>query len=243
KVELTHALAAAMDEALEQRRSLLYPPPAEQLLSVVRAQERLARRGAGAVLTIPFTVQGRFAGALVAERTLSPPFDQPTVDQVGAAAAILGPLLEMKRTNDQPLFRKAIAAWQLQVQQWMGPDYVGRKLGAAVVALLLLLALVFKADYRIVTEARVEGRLQRAVVAPYDGFIRSATARAGDVVASGQELAALDDRDLTLERINRSTERQQRQLLYDRAMAEGQRVESGIARAQMDESNAQISLL
>jgi hypothetical protein len=243
KVELTHSLASAMDEALEQRRSLLYPQPADQPLSVVRAQERLARRGAGAVLTIPFTVQGRFAGALVAERAIARPFDQSTVDQLGAAAAILGPLLEMKRSNDQPLLRKAGTAWQLQVERWIGPEYVGRKLAAGGVALLLLLALMVKADYRVVTDARVEGRIQRAVVAPYDGFIRAATARAGDVVSSGQELAALDDRDLTLERINRITERQQRQLLYDRAMGEGERVESGIARTQIDESNAQISLL
>ena len=243
KVDLTHALSEAMEESLEQRRSLFYPPSAGQPLSVVRAQERLARKGAGSVLTVPFTVDGRCAGALVAERSARHPFDQATVDQLGAAAAILGPLLDMKRSHDQPLTRKAVESARVEIRRWLGPEYVGRKFGAVGMLLLLLMALLVKADYQIVTDAKVEGRLQRAVVAPYDGFIRSATARAGDVVANGQELAALDDRDLTLERVNKITERQQRQLLYDRALGEGQRVESAIARTQIDESNAQISLL
>ena len=243
KVDLTHALSEAMEEALEQRRSLLYPPSEGQPLSVVRAQERLARKGAGSVLTVPFTVDGRFVGALLAERSARRPFDQATVDQLAAAAAILGPLLDLKRRHDQPLTRKAVESARIEIRRWLGPEYVGRKLWAAGVLLLLLMALLVKADYQIVTDAKVEGRLQRAVVAPYDGFIRSAAARAGDVVANAQELAALDDRDLTLERVNKITERQQRQLLYDRALGEGQRVDSGIARTQIDESNAQISLL
>ena len=243
KVELTQALAAAMDEAVDQRTSLIFPPSTGSGTMVVRAHERLARSSAGAVLTVPFTVRGRFAGALVAERMSGRPFDQTAVDELGAATALLGPILEAKRRNDLPIAIKLIEALKEQQLRMFGPRYAGRKLAALSIGLLLLLALVVKAPYRVTADARVEGRVQRSVVAPYDGFIRGAVARAGDVVAKDQELATLDDRDLSLERLNRVTERQQRQLAYDRALGERDRVESSISLAQIEESSAQIGLL
>lgn len=231
KVELTRALAAAMDEAIEQRASLIHPPLAPDEPLVTRAQEQLARRGAGSVLTIPFLVHGSFAGALVAERPAGQPFDQAAVDQLGAAAALLGPALDDKRRNDRWLPVKAAESLKLQLVRLLGPRHFARKLAVLGIAALLAAGWLATAPYQAVAEARVEGRIQRAVVAPFDGFVRDAAARAGDIVTEGQELARLDDRDLTLERLNRVTERQQRQLAYDRALGARDRVEAGIARA------------
>ena len=140
------------------------------------------RRSSGVILTVPFAVRGELAGALLAERTPDRPFDQAAVDDLGAAAALLGPILEAKRSNDLPLPRKMIDAWNEQRRRLLGPRYPGRKLAAIATMLVLVLGLVVKAPYRVVADARIEGLIQRAVVAPYDGFIRSASARAGDVV-------------------------------------------------------------
>ena len=243
KVELTRALAAAMDEAVEQRTSLIHPPLTPDEPLVTRAQEQLARRGAGSVLTIPFLARGSFAGALVAERPAGQPFDQAAVDQLGAAAALLGPVLDDKRRNDRWLPAKAAESLKLQLVRLLGPRHFGRKLSAFGVAALVAAGWLATGPYQAVAEARVEGRIQRALVAPFDGFVGDAPVRAGDIVAEGQELARLDDRDLTLERLNRVTERQQRQLAYDRALGGRDRAEAGIARAQIEESDAQIELL
>lgn len=243
KVELTLALAAAMNEAIEQRASILFPPQSGGDFQLTREHERLAAGGAGAVLTVPFLVEGRFAGALLAERPLARAFEQATVDELGAAAALLGPVLEAKRRNDQPLLRTALDALALQSTRLLGPRYIGRKLAAMALALLVLLGFVVTVPYQVVADARVEGRIQRAVVAPFDGYISSATMRAGDLVKAGEELAKLDDRELELERINRLTEREQHQLAYGRALAESGRADAGIAQAQIDAAKAQIGLL
>lgn len=243
KVELTRALAAAMDEAVEQRTSLIHPPLAPDEPLVTRAQEQLARRGAGSVLTIPFLARGSFVGALVAERPAAAPFDQAAVDQLGAAAALLGASLDDKRRNDRWLPAKAGESLKLQLVRLLGPRHFGRKLAVLGIAGLVAAGWLATASYQAVAEARVEGRIQRALVAPFDGFVGEAPVRAGDIVAEGQELARLDDRDLTLERLNRVTERQQRQLAYDRALGGRDRAEAGIARAQIEESDAQIELL
>jgi multidrug resistance efflux pump len=243
QVELTRALAAAMDEAVSQRASLIHPAldPDEPLAT--RAQSELARRGAGAVLTVPFLAGDRFTGALVAERSLDLPFDQAAIDQLGAAAALLGPVLDIKRRNDRWLPAKVLESLRQQLRRAIGPHYVGRKLALAGVAILAVLAWLVTATYQVVTEARIEGRIQRSIVAPFDGFVRDAPVRAGDLVAEGQELASLDDRELTLEHLNRVTERQQRQLAYDRALSQRDRVQANVARTQIEESEAQISLL
>ena len=243
KVELTRALAAAMDEAIEQRTSLIHPPVTPDEPLVTRAQEQLARRGAGSVLTIPFLARGGFAGAVVAERPATQPFDQAAVDQLGAAAALLGPALDDKRRNDRWLPVKAAESLKLQLVRLLGPRHFGRKLAVLGIAGLAAAGWLATAPYQAVAEARVEGRIQRALVAPFDGFVSDAPVRAGDIVAEGQELARLDDRDLTLERLNRVTERQQRQLAYDRALGGRDRAEAGIVRAQIEESDAQIELL
>ena len=54
-------------------------------------------------------------------------------------------------------------------------------------------------SYRLAAEARIDSATRRVVVAPYDGYIQSTTARAGDEVEAGQVLISLDDRDLRLE--------------------------------------------
>jgi biotin carboxyl carrier protein len=242
-LELTKALGAAMDEAISQGVSLIHPALNANEPLVTRAQADLARRGAGAVLTVPFMAGDRLVGALAAERALDRPFDQAMVDQLGAATALLGPVLEEKRRNDRWLSTKILEAARQQLQRMVGPGHFGRKLLVAGIAILVLLCWFVTGTYRIVAQARIEGRIQRSIVAPFDGFVRDAPVRAGDIVAEGQEIASLDDRELMLERLNRVTERQQRLLAYDRAISQRNRVEANVTRAQIEESEAQIGLL
>ena len=101
----------------------------------------------------------------------------------------------------------------------------------------------YKDDYRVTADARVEGRIQRVLVAPFDGYIASQAARAGDQVSSGTVLATLDDRDLSLEHLRWTTTRQQRQAEYDQALANRDRAGINIVRAQIQQAEAQIALI
>ena len=74
-------------------------------------------------------------------------------------------------------------------------------------------------DVRSEFVLKIEGLVRRVIVAPTDGFIKEATARAGDTVRAGDLLAALDDRDLVLQRLRWVTERQQHVYEYDKALA------------------------
>jgi Barrel-sandwich domain of CusB or HlyD membrane-fusion len=241
---LSQRLEAAMLEAVEQRTSLIYPPIDEDAVYACQAHAALSQQNWGeTVLTVPLFLHDRFVGAILAERPAQRPFDQATLDVFAASSAALAPILVEKRLNDRALFFKIIAAIHEQAKQLFGPARYGQKL-ALIGLILVVLAIngVF-ATYYVDANARVEGRVERALVAPFDGFVRSARLRAGDVAQEGEVLATLDDRDLWLQHSSLSAERQQRRLEYDRALGSRDRAEANIAQAQIEKAGAQIALL
>jgi multidrug resistance efflux pump len=89
----------------------------------------------------------------------------------------------------------------------------------------------------------LEGTIQRVVVAPFNGYIKEAPARPGDVVKKGDVLCLLDDRNLKLERLSKATEKVQLQAEYQNAMAKLDGAQMRIIKAKIDQTETQISLL
>ena len=119
----------------------------------------------------------------------------------------------------------------------------GRKLAA----IGLMAAVVFfsfaTGDYRVGANASLEGSVRRVLVAPLDGYVASAPHRAGDVVAGGDVLASLDDRDLKLEYYKWASQREQYARQYQEALAQHDRAQSNIVLAQVQQAEAQMNLL
>jgi len=80
-------------------------------------------------------------------------------------------------------------------------------------------------------------------VAPFDGFIREANARAGDRVKQGDVLARLDDRDLQLESAKWQAEAELADRKLREVMAKGQAVEVRIAQAEAEQARAELNLV
>ena len=97
-------------------------------------------------------------------------------------------------------------------------------------------------EYRVSARAVVEGEVQRAAVAPFDGYIRSAPVRAGDVVKEGAVLATLDDRDLVLDRLKWIAEREKLVQKQREALAKGERSTVAVLAAQLAQAEAELSL-
>jgi multidrug resistance efflux pump len=108
---------------------------------------------------------------------------------------------------------------------------------AAVVALLLV-----PVQYRVGAHARIEGSIQRALVAPADGFLRQVHARPGDRVKTGQVLAELAEDDLKLEHRKWQSELTQHENAASAALARSARAEYVINQAKADEARAQLDL-
>jgi hypothetical protein len=243
QMNLVRLVGIAMDEALDQRAVILHPAPPNEL-NVTRAHGELAQIcGAVTILTTPLFVNDRFIGAFTFERPLDADFDADTIANLDAIAAIAGPVLEEKRRNDRWLIVKIGEALWIQVARLLGPGHAGRKLAAMALLVLAAIGYFWYGLYRVTAEAVIEGRIQRSVVAPFNGFVLEAPVRAGDTVKAGQLLARLDDRDLVLERLKWLTERQRRTLEFEKAMGERNRAEQKISTTQIEQAEAQIRLV
>lgn len=244
KTNLIRNLEAAMDEAADQLATVVHPSPKGGPFQVTRAHAELLRlHGAGSVCTIPLTAGGTVLGALVLERPAGEEFDARTVELCEHAALLVGPVLDVKRREDRWLHEKARDSLRLHLDHLVGPRHVALKLWAALGVFALLFFAFAKGDYRVTADAMLEGEVQRAVAAALPGYIAESGARAGDVVKKGDLLAALDDRDLKLERLKWASQLAQRAGEHREALSGHQRSRVMVVGAQGEQAEAQIALI
>jgi RND family efflux transporter MFP subunit len=244
KSNLARALEGAMDEAADQLSTVLYPPRKDGPFQVTRAHAELARgHSAAHVCTIPLTAGGKVLGALVLERPAGEEFDARTVELCEHAALLVGPLLDVKRREDRWLAEKALDSLALHGRNLVGPRHTALKLWVGGFVLAALFLTIVNGDYQITAHAALEGTVQRAMAAALPGYVAEAPARAGDVVRKGQLLAALDDRDLRLERLKWVGQRSQRASEYREALAGQNRARAVVIGAQLEQADAQLALI
>ncbi len=244
QTNLMRAVANAMDEALDQRATLIYPAPANSTPLINRAHGELARQhGAGAICSVPLMGNHGPLGVLTLERPADLPFDPSTVELCESLAALAGPILDTHRREDRWLIIKILDAGRTQLAHLVGAGHLAFKLGTVAVAGLLAFCILAKGEYRVSAKTVLEPVLQRAAVAPFNSYIREAPVRAGDVVAKGHLLALLDDRELKLERLKALSESQEYRKQLHKAMADRKASDVEIITAQIAQAQAKIDLL
>ena len=244
QMNLVRAIGSAMDEAIDQKAVIVYPLPSNAVPLVTRAHAELSRQhGAGTICTIPLGSGEKFFGGLTLERPVDKAFDQATIELCETVASLVGPILDGKRKEDRWLITKAGEVFTEQLRKLFGPGHLVVKMG--VVAMLALVTFFYfaKGDYRVTAPTTLEGTIQRVVSAPFNGYISEAHVRAGDIVRQGELLCLLDDRDLKLEHLKWSTQREQLLKEYREAMAKHDRAQTQIIKAKIDQAEAQLSLL
>lgn len=244
---LSRLLSAAMDEAIDQAATLVHPLPPGGQPRLVWAHEALAREQPGhpaSVCTVPMVDDGRLVGAIVFERAHHG-FTADDLALCEQIALLLGPLLELQRRQQRGLPRHALDALQVQRLRLLGPGHAGTKAVALGTALLLLaagIAALVEVPYRISGSARIEGAVQRVLVAPVDGYIEQVNVRPGDAVQPGQVLAELARDELQLERRRWQSQAQQQGQAYAEALARHDRAQLVLALSRGEEARAQLEL-
>jgi RND family efflux transporter MFP subunit len=244
QMNLVRDIGSAMDEAMDQQAVVVYPLPSEAAPLVTRAHEALGRQhGAGTICTIPLRSDRKFLGGLTLERPANKLFDQATIELCETAAALVGPILDAKRREERWLVTKAGESLVSQLRKLLGKGHLALKLIAVLVIGLVIFFTFAMGDYRVTAPTTLEGTIQRAVSAPYNGYVSEARVRAGDLVKQGELLCLLDDRDLKLERLKWVSQREQLLKQHREAMAKHDRPQIRIISAKIEQAEAQIALL
>jgi hypothetical protein len=235
-------IAAAMEEALDQDCVVCEPTDAAGADLVRTAHVALRAQGAGAVCTVPFAEQGQLAGAFTFEAPAGRPLPPDLAQRVRPVIDLVGPLLSIRQREERPLVAKLRDALRDLIEDLRDPARPGRRLLLGSVLGTLLFLFVVPAPYRVSAPARIEGTVQRAVVAPIDGFLAESSARAGDIVAKGQVLGGLDETELALQRRKGSAQREQYAHQLHGAMAEHDSARVAVLQAQLDQAEAELDL-
>ena len=244
QTNLIRSISEAMDEAVDQRETIVYPNGSSGSVVVSRAHAELARQHeAGALCSIPLEALGAPIGALMLERPIDQPFDSKAIELCQSVAALAGPILDTHRRDDRWLITKAVDSLKSYFVSLFGPRHVALKIVSAAVVGLVLFCVLVNGDYRVSAKTVLEPIVQRAAAAPFNGYIREAPVRAGDLVQAGQILCTLDDRELKLERLKSLSKLEEHQKEYHKAMAEREAAKVEILTAQMHQVQAEIALL
>lgn len=242
-----HLAVEAMNEAADQRQRTQRPAPEGDAAAAAAGVADLALRryaeatGSAALLAQPLEQPGRVAGVLLLERDR--PFQPDELQLLEAMGLALATTLAQRRQADEGLATHARRSLRTQARRLVDSSHPGLKLAATAGAALLLVLALVPAPFRISAPATVEGTVQRAAVAPFDGFVREAPGRAGDSVKAGQVLAVLEDQELRLERVRYEAELELAQRKESEAMSAGKRVEQRLAAAQANQARAQLGLV
>jgi hypothetical protein len=244
RVNLLRTIGNAMDEAIDQDMIIVYPDAARERSYINRAHAELARKyGSGSICTIPLVYQDSMFAVITLERHEENPFAQETVLQLEQTLSLLSPFLQLKHAEEKGWIEKTLIAGKRQAANLFGIEQFGVKLASLAILALLVSSSFIKGDFNIKADAVLEGKVQRVVAAPMQGFILTAFARAGDTVNKGALMAAMDDSDLKLEAAKLTSQLQQTAREYREAMAGRDLVKISLLSAQLEQTQAQLELV
>ncbi len=239
---------AAMEDVLDKLAPVAYQVPLEaETVSVAQqdtAHARLAREsGARFIVSLPLLLDAKCIGVLMMERNSGGNFDSADSDWLDTLTSLLPAVMDQKRRSERGYISRIREDFRSLFERLFGSGYLVWKFSAALfLASVLILALV-QVDYRVTAKTVIEGELQLAAVAPFDGFIAASYVRAGDTVKKGQVLCRLDGRDLKLEQNKWESERDQYLRKLREAEANHEMSEVQILGAQVQQADAQYALV
>jgi multidrug resistance efflux pump len=238
------AIASAMEEALDQASSVSYPPASPMHeRRIAMSHRELARRDSfGAVLSVVMIRESRPIGVITFAREAPETFDPIFIQFCEHLADALAPIMNLQISLDLPVSGRIPSALTTYVRKLTNRQSYATKLVTVLLAGIAPFRLLVQSDYRVSAKATLEGIVQQAAVAPFDGFVATAPHRAGDLVQAGDTIATLDTRDLTLEALRFESLRDQAQLRQQEATARGDRATAAVESATAREAEAQRSL-
>jgi multidrug efflux pump subunit AcrA (membrane-fusion protein) len=242
RTNLVETIENAMEEAWVQKTTIALPSTSLAERRVCLAHKELMRISAStSVASVVMTAASRTIGVITLERESGAGFDLPTIQLLEVVAHLLGPLVEMKADRQRILGGRLVEAAGSAVATLTGRRRPAIKVAIALLAGLVAYAVLAQADFRVSGKAVVEGSVQRAAVAPFEGFVESAPVKAGDVVATGQLLASLDNRELTLDMLRARSDYNQQIVKYNDAMGQRDAVAARLAAALIEQSKAELA--
>jgi len=243
KHELVKLTTQAMQEAMDQQESVLWPP-LDDHNRVTHAHSKLSSEGGQrALMSIPLVDKESCYGTVLFDRPADQPFGKEEQLTAEALTNFVGVVLEEKRQSCLPLYAYIFRSFKNQLSFFIGSGHLVRKVILFSLVCMSIFFSLMPGTYNISADAVIEGAELRSIVAPYDGYLQSATLRAGDTLKKGELLAELDTRQSRLQLMSWVSQEATSRRKYEDALAKNERTQVQINDAQSKRAQAEIELL
>lgn len=230
-------LESALEEALDQDQAIRYPDDHDGGGIVIAHARLMQASGYSQVCSLPLRPEGeavlwlaQWEGALEPRR----------LERLRIALGLLLPWLSALRERDR-WWGARLAGWAgRRLRPVLGPEHVGRKSLALALSVLLLYVLFGSWQYQVEASARLATDSTVLISAPFDGYVAEVMVSAGDRVAEGEVLAALDTQELYLKQSEIRADLRRYAAEADKARAAGKLVEVEIAKARRAQAKARL---
>jgi RND family efflux transporter MFP subunit len=241
--DFVRLLGEAMDEVLDLDMPIVHPALDNDAVGGLVHAELSSARNAASVMSVPLIDDGELMGVMTFERGSDKPFNQAELELCKTLGLMLGPIFGLKQQTERSFWTRTRQMLRESATALFGPRRPGLKLIVLVSLIAIVILSVTDSSYRVASKTVIEGSVQRAVVAPFQGYVADSFVRAGDLVKAGQTMVQLDDRELKLERARWVSEAEQMSRRYRQAAAEQERAAMAVAAAQGDQAQAQLALV
>ncbi len=241
---LARNISEAMYEAVVQDDIITFSKNEHMGSLIDKSHADLAdQHGSVSICTIPLMHRESIFGAITLERSSKEVFSKEEVRFCEQLCALMGPYLALMRENEGSLATKIRERLKATSASLFGMKNLRFKFIFTMFTFLLVFVCVAEGDIHIKGNAIIEGKVQRVVAAPMDGYVTASNKRAGDIVEKGDLLAILDDKELELQHLRLSSQRQKLQREFREAMAKYDRAQMRILSAQIEQTEADVSLI
>ncbi len=241
KIDLVQDLESAMEEAVDQGEPVCWPGDEQSLVIRDAHRKLIERHGNHTSLSVPFIRDAEQYGVLTFEWAGRP--EPENVELAAAVAPVLGQVLLKGRAANAGSMDMIGRMLKAPCKRLLGAGYLGTKLIAAGVLAAVLFFTLATGEFRINTDARLEGAVNRSLAAPFDAYLEQAVVRAGQVVQKGELLAKLDGRDMKLELAKLESQQAQYTRQLQLAQANWDPAQAGVVLAQLAQVEAQLNLV
>jgi len=237
-------IESAMEEAMDQNEEICFPRcTIKKNLISLKHQNLSTHYENMNILTLPLFVKEEAIGTLLLLRQKNKPFSEQEFKVLQNASHLLAPVFKLKLENEHSLAKRLKKSLTKRAKDLFGTGHLSLKLGFTALFLSLLFLSLVQTSQNVYAKSSLEGAYQQVIVSPQDGFVKSAHVRAGDSVTKGQTILTLQDKELRLEREVLLGESAKLNKEYQEQLADGERAEVSILRAQMEQVDAQLNLI
>lgn len=243
KLELNQQLSLAMEEAMTQAAIIVVPETAPSQPRIIQANQALHKFTNHQIFTIPLVNRGEIFGAVCIEQVQNKSISTNSIADLTSLISLMAPILYLLHTSETSWFKRLKQSIATTTSEHLLGKH-GLVQPILWLSTLAIFALLFlPVAYHVSAPARLEGAIQRALVAPENGYLEQSFVRPGDIVKANQVLATLADQELLLEKRRWETELAQYENAYSTSLAQSNRVDLVINQNKAEEARVQLALI